>query len=189
MGILLSGQKNWRFLPANIKAYHPQAKLLIRYFNDLNIGDITLIQLKEYLARSNENLKPSSLARRFRFMKSFFRWLHEEGHILKNPAAKIKKPKVGKRNGYPTNAHHHLLPWCAWLPIGFFRNKWNHLFDWKQRRQKNRMVLIWKATGHWSLVKQRTAILTIPSVGRMFDSSIEHERCSNDDKKNEQHYD
>jgi integrase/recombinase XerD len=71
--------------------------LLIRYFNDLSIGDITTIQLKEYLARSNENLKPSSLAHRIRFMKSFFRWLHEEGHILKNPASKIKEPKVGKR--------------------------------------------------------------------------------------------
>jgi integrase/recombinase XerD len=83
--------------PQTLKAYRLQAMLLIRYFNDLNIGDITTIQLKEYLARSNENLKPSSLAHRIRFMKSFFRWLHEEGHILKNPAAKIKEPKVGKR--------------------------------------------------------------------------------------------
>ncbi|MBT2722660.1 tyrosine-type recombinase/integrase [Bacillus sp. ISL-46] len=84
------------FSSQTLKAYHLQAKLLIRYFNDLNIGDITTIQLKEYFARSNENLKPSSLAHRIRFMKSFFRWLHEEGHILKNPAAKIKEPKVGK---------------------------------------------------------------------------------------------
>ena len=30
-------------------------------------------------------------------MKSLFRWSHEEGHIPKNPAAKIKEPKTGKR--------------------------------------------------------------------------------------------
>lgn len=30
-------------------------------------------------------------------MKSLFRWSHEEGHIHKNPASKIKEPKVGKR--------------------------------------------------------------------------------------------
>ena len=30
-------------------------------------------------------------------MKSLFRWSHEEGHIRKNPAAKIKEPKIGKR--------------------------------------------------------------------------------------------
>jgi integrase/recombinase XerD len=30
-------------------------------------------------------------------MKSLFRWTHEEGHVSKNPAAKIKEPKLGKR--------------------------------------------------------------------------------------------
>jgi integrase/recombinase XerD len=30
-------------------------------------------------------------------MKSLFRWAHEEGHIPKNPASKIKEPKIGKR--------------------------------------------------------------------------------------------
>lgn len=30
-------------------------------------------------------------------MKSLFRWSHEEGLIPKNPAAKIKEPKAGKR--------------------------------------------------------------------------------------------
>lgn len=30
-------------------------------------------------------------------MRSLFRWSHEEGHILQNPASKIKEPKAGKR--------------------------------------------------------------------------------------------
>ncbi|MGF6949024.1 integrase/recombinase XerD [Neobacillus sp. B4I6] len=85
------------FSQQTLKAYRLQALLLIRYFEDVKLETITTIQLKEYLAKSSENLKPSSLAHRIRFMKSLFRWSHEEGHILKNPAAKIKEPKVGKR--------------------------------------------------------------------------------------------
>jgi integrase/recombinase XerD len=86
------------FSPQTLKAYRLQSiLLLIRYFNDVKIESITTTHLKEYLAKSSENLKPSSLAHRIRFMKSLFRWSHEEGHIRKNPAAKIKEPKIGKR--------------------------------------------------------------------------------------------
>ena len=58
---------------------------------------MTTDQLKEYLAYSSEHLKSSSLAHRIRFIKSIFRWSHEKWHIPKNPAAKIKEPKQGKR--------------------------------------------------------------------------------------------
>jgi integrase/recombinase XerD len=85
------------FSQQTLKAYKLQALLVIRYFNDVKLDTITTIQLKEYLAKSSEKLKPSSLAHRIRFIKSLFRWSHEEGHILKNPAAKLKEPKVGKR--------------------------------------------------------------------------------------------
>ena len=85
------------FSPQTLKAYRLQSLLLIRYFDDVKIESITTTHLKEYLAKSSENLKPSSLAHRIRFMKSLFRWSHEEGHIRKNPAAKIKEPKIGKR--------------------------------------------------------------------------------------------
>jgi integrase/recombinase XerD len=84
------------FSPQTLKAYRLQSILLIRYFDDVKIESITTTHLKEYLAKSSENLKPSSLAHRIRFMKSLFRWSHEEGHIRKNPAAKIKEPKIGK---------------------------------------------------------------------------------------------
>ncbi|WP_374966910.1 site-specific integrase [Lysinibacillus sp. RS5] len=63
-----------------LKAYHLQATLLTRYFEDIDIERLTTVQLKEYLAKSNVYLKPSSLAHRIRFMKSLFRWSHEEGH-------------------------------------------------------------------------------------------------------------
>jgi integrase/recombinase XerD len=85
------------FSPQTLKAYKLQATLLIRYFRDVKLDTITTVKLKEYLAKSSQTLKPSSLAHRIRFMKSLFLWSHEEGHISKNPAAKIKEPKTGKR--------------------------------------------------------------------------------------------
>ena len=85
------------FSSQTLKAYRLQATLLTRYFEDVDIESLTTIQLKEYLAKSSVYLKPSSLAHRIHFMKSLFRWSHEEGYISINPAAKIKEPKVGKR--------------------------------------------------------------------------------------------
>lgn len=84
------------FSTQTLKAYYLQAKLLIRYFQDIEMNSLNTGQLKEYLAKSSEHLKPFSLAHRIRFIKSLFRWSHEEGHISKNPASKLKEPKVGK---------------------------------------------------------------------------------------------
>ena len=85
------------FSPYTLKAYGIQAKLLIGYFNDPNMDSFDTEGLKKYLVTQGKDLKPSSLAHRIRFMKSLFRWCHEEGHLTINPAAKIKEPKAGKR--------------------------------------------------------------------------------------------
>jgi integrase/recombinase XerD len=65
-------------------AYKLQVKLLINFFNDVNLDTLTTSHLKEFLAKFSEHLKPSSLAHRIRFMKSLFLWSHEEGYIDKN---------------------------------------------------------------------------------------------------------
>lgn len=80
------------FSSQTLKAYKLLYTLLIRFFKDVDVqlDTITAEQLKSYLAKSSESPKPASLAHRIRFMKSFFRWSHEEGHIPKNPAAKKK---------------------------------------------------------------------------------------------------
>lgn len=70
------------FSTQTLKAYDLQSKLLIRYFQDVEMNSLHAGQLKEYLAKSSEHLKPSSLAHKIRFIKSLFRWSHEEGHIL-----------------------------------------------------------------------------------------------------------
>jgi integrase/recombinase XerD len=80
-----------------LDAYRLQAKLLIDHFGNISMNNINTLQLKNYLAESSNNLKPSSLSHRIRFIRSLFRWSHEEGIIESNPASKIKEPKVGKR--------------------------------------------------------------------------------------------
>lgn len=80
-----------------LKMYGFQCNLLKRYFGDSGMDDITTEDLKLYLGEAAEYLKPSSLGHRVRFIKSLFKWTHEEGFILKNPAAKLKEPKLGKR--------------------------------------------------------------------------------------------
>ncbi|GAE37697.1 tyrosine-type recombinase/integrase [Halalkalibacter akibai] len=80
-----------------LKAYHLQSKLLIRYYGDIELNNLTTERLKHYLVQEGGDLKPVSLGHRIRFIKSIFRWAHEEGLISSNPAAKIKEPKVGKR--------------------------------------------------------------------------------------------
>lgn len=68
------------FSQQTLKAYKLQVLLVIRYFEDVKLETInTTIKIKEYLAKSSENLKPSSLAHHIRFIKSLFRWSYEEG--------------------------------------------------------------------------------------------------------------
>jgi len=80
-----------------LKTYCFQYNLLLRFFGDIDLNEFSTEKLKEYLIQSGDHLKPSSLGHRIRCVKSLFRWSHEEGYILKNPAAKLKEPKLGKR--------------------------------------------------------------------------------------------
>lgn len=80
-----------------LKMYRFQCNLLKRYYGDRSMNEITTEHLKQYLIEAGEHLKPSSLGHRIRFIKSLFKWAHEEGYISKNPAAKLKEPKLGKR--------------------------------------------------------------------------------------------
>jgi len=80
-----------------LKIYCFQYNLLLRFFGDIDMNGFSTEKLKEYLIQSGDHLKPSSLGHRVRCVKSLFRWSHEEGYILKNPAAKLKEPKLGKR--------------------------------------------------------------------------------------------
>lgn len=85
------------YSPHTLKAYTVQARLLIRGIGDIDIEEVTVFTLKNYLSQDAKRLKPSSIGHRVRFIKSFFRWSLDEGLINHNPASKLKEPKVGSR--------------------------------------------------------------------------------------------
>lgn len=85
------------FSPHTLKAYSLQLRILIREIGDIEIEEISLSLLKEYLAKEAERLKPSSLGHRIRFVRSLFRFAFEEGHIARNPSLKLREPKTEKR--------------------------------------------------------------------------------------------
>ena len=76
-----------------LKSYHIQFKLLFGYFGDVPVEEFNYIDFKEYLLKQT-HLKSSSIAFRIKFIKSFFRWLHEAGVIDCNPSAKLEEPKT-----------------------------------------------------------------------------------------------
>jgi integrase/recombinase XerD len=85
------------FSQHTFKAYKIQLNLLIRHFGDTDIEFFKLVDLKQYLAKDAERLKPSSLGHRVRFLRSIFRYAHDEGYTSTFTASKLKEPKEGKR--------------------------------------------------------------------------------------------
>jgi len=83
--------------PVTIGNYRVQHNLLLRYFGDVAIEGITLVNLKNYLIEESGHLKPSSLGQRVRSIRAFFKWATLEEYIEKNPALKLKEPKEGSR--------------------------------------------------------------------------------------------
>ncbi|WP_426454887.1 integrase [Paenibacillus sp. S-38] len=60
------------FSPSTLKAYSLQLRMLVSELGDLDISEITLQQLKEYLAKQSNRLKPSSLGHRIRLFGPCF---------------------------------------------------------------------------------------------------------------------
>jgi len=85
------------YSPHTLKAYALQVKLLAVYLGNQELSEVTYEQLKQYLYEQSQHLKPASLGHRIRFIRSFFRWAVDEGHINKNPAARLQEPKMAPR--------------------------------------------------------------------------------------------
>ena len=85
------------YSPLTLKMYSYQFNMLKRFVGDVEISDLTTADFKHYLIEAGSHLKPASLGHRIRFIKSLCKWCHEEGYLLRNPAAKLKEPKIGQR--------------------------------------------------------------------------------------------
>ncbi len=90
-------KENLNYSNYTLKGYTIQARLLAREFNNCDISDITYNQLKDYIHKQRDRLKPASIGHRIRFIHSFvFRWAVDEDYIRSNPAARIREPKLGR---------------------------------------------------------------------------------------------
>lgn len=95
--LYLADKKIEGFSPYILKGYKLQHELLIRYLGDIEMDEITLIDLKEYLVKAGGHLKPASLGARIRALRAFLRWATDEGYCDTNPARKLREPKLGTR--------------------------------------------------------------------------------------------
>jgi site-specific recombinase XerD len=85
--------------PNTIKAFSSDLNLLASYLPpDRNLGSITTTDLNNFLNWMQKGrgvpCSPKTLSRRITSLKAFFRWLHEYGVLLINPAEKVVQKSV-----------------------------------------------------------------------------------------------
>lgn len=85
------------FSKYTLKGYTIQAGLLVKGVGDKNIEEIELFDLKDYLLEASEHLKSSSVNHRIRFIRSLFRWAHNEGYLQKNVSVRLTELKEAQR--------------------------------------------------------------------------------------------
>jgi site-specific recombinase XerD len=78
-----------------IIGYQVQLSMFARYINKA-VVQITTSDIRKYLAH-NKKWMMSTVDNKLSKLKSFFGWLVEEEMLLRNPASKIKPPKLPRR--------------------------------------------------------------------------------------------
>lgn len=87
------------FSPHTVKAFTADVRLLAAYLPpDRALGEITTTDLNNFLnwlqTGRGVPCSPKTLARRITSIKALFRWLHQNGVILVNPAEKVVQISV-----------------------------------------------------------------------------------------------
>lgn len=80
--------------PHTVKAFLADMRLLSSYLpTDRSLGDISTTDLNNFLDWMQNNrgvpCSPKTLSRRITSIKAFFRWLHQNGVIILDPAEKV----------------------------------------------------------------------------------------------------
>lgn len=83
------------YSPATIRQYEYQLNRFSGWCGPRQIENITLHDLREFVANL-DHLKAQSLGHVVRVLRGFFRWLLEEDLLTRNPALKLREPKVPK---------------------------------------------------------------------------------------------
>ncbi len=82
--------------PHTIRAYTKDLAEL-SLFLDQKPEDVDYLDIRSFLAALHQRkLKKSSISRKLAGIRSFFKYLHREGYVKKNPAKLVSSPKVEK---------------------------------------------------------------------------------------------
>ena len=82
--------------PHTVRAYREDLKEFVS-FSDKVLEEIDNLDIRSYLAwLHGRKLKKSSISRKLATIRSFFKYLHREGYVKKNPAKLVSSPRVPK---------------------------------------------------------------------------------------------
>ena len=82
--------------PHTLKAYAEDLKEFSS-FTEKKPQDIDNLDIRGFLASlHHRKLKKSSISRKLATIRSFFKYLHKEGYVKKNPAKLVSSPKIPK---------------------------------------------------------------------------------------------
>jgi len=88
-------EKNYS--PHTILNYKIDLEEFWRALGEVSVERIDYLTLRKYLAEIKaKNYKPRTTARKLSAIRSFFHFLHREGHIKSNPAILMQTPKLDK---------------------------------------------------------------------------------------------
>jgi integrase/recombinase XerC len=83
--------------PHTIVNYQSDLLECERFVAPLSLEKVDYLLLRRFLAHLREkNFKPRTLARKLSALRSFFKFLSREGHVLRNPAELVLSPKLDK---------------------------------------------------------------------------------------------
>lgn len=88
------------FSANTLRAYRYDLNLFVRSFPELDASEVGVEHLRAFLGAAAE-LAPSTLARRQAALRSCFGWAYSEGLIGSDPAARLEKVKVPRRDPRP----------------------------------------------------------------------------------------
>lgn len=126
---MLVGELAGSFLEANgntfssntLRAYRYDLNLFARSFPEMEAPEIGVEHLRAFLG-AVADLSPSTLARRQAALRSCFGWAYREGLIGSDPAARLEKVKVPRRDPRPlTREQAEAL--LAAIPVSHRRNR------------------------------------------------------------------
>jgi len=82
--------------PHTLRAYTQDLNEFSAFLNE-EPEDIDYLDIRSYIATlHHRDLKKSSISRKLATIRSYFKYLHREGYVKKNPAKLVSSPKVPK---------------------------------------------------------------------------------------------